>query len=238
MGTMNAQQTDEQKKEINKIKKSALFLYAETTMPDKEEAMGTALDILQNEAQKWAQEKKKNKEVDTNLVLTNIEQICNRMELPRGNMYRAFVYVKKADIFTAKNMITSKIKTVPERKEMSGEKNELTSTYETINTPEDTENKEQADKQSEVVQRLLALKTFEEVQPCLLELKNEGKVTSYNKYAALPHPEEYVLIIYNRQAEIEAVLSEGNNRINLGTNQPDNVTNYKGRGAIGVKLSK
>lgn len=237
MGTMNARQTDEQKKEINKIKKSTLFLYAEATMPDKEEAMGTALDILQNEAQKWAQEKKKKKEVDTNLVLINIEQICNRMELPRGNMYRAFVYVKKADIFTAKNTVMSKIKTAPERKETSGEKNKLTSTYETINTP-DTENKKQAEKQSEVVKRLLTLKTFEEVQPCLLALKNEGKVTSYNKYAALPHPEEYVLIIYNRQAEIEAVLSEGNNRINLGTNRPDNITNYKGRGAIGVKLSK
>lgn len=206
-------------------------------MPDKDEAMETALDMLQNEAQRWAQEKKKKNEANANLVLTNIEQISNRMELPRGNMYRAFVYIKKADVFTAKNMMVTGMETETEEKEMPAEEEGLKSTYEIISTP-DAGNKEQVEGQDETIKRLLALKTFEEVQPCLLKLKNEGKVTSYNKYASLPHPEDYVLIIYNRQAEIEAILGEGNNRINLGTNQPDSVTNYKGRGAIGVKLSK
>lgn len=202
-------------------------------MPDKDKAMETALDMLQNEAQRWAQEKKKKNEVNANLVLTNIEQISKRTELSRGNMYRAFVYVKKADVFTVKNMMVAEMET----KETPAGKEELKSTYETISTP-NVGNKEEAEGKSKTIKQLLSLKTFEEVQPCLLKLKSEGKITSYNKYASLPHPEEYVLIIYNRQAEIEAVLSEGNDRINLGTNRPDGIVNYKGRGAIGVKLSK
>ena len=68
----NAQQTDELKKEINKIKKSSLYLYAETTMPDKEEALATAIDMLELEAQKWIAEKKKKNEMNVDLVLTNI----------------------------------------------------------------------------------------------------------------------------------------------------------------------
>ena len=59
IGVGYAQQTDELKREINKIKKSSLYLYAETTMPDKEEAMATAIEMLQREAQKWVNEKKK-----------------------------------------------------------------------------------------------------------------------------------------------------------------------------------
>ena len=104
-----AQQTEDQKKEINKIKKSSLYLYAETTMPDKEEAMATAIDILQREAQKWVNEKRKKKETDADwdLVMTNVTQSYNQIELPRGNMYRAFAYVKKSDILTTKNVIVS-----------------------------------------------------------------------------------------------------------------------------------
>jgi hypothetical protein len=47
-----------------------------------------------------------------------------------------------------------------------------------------------------------------------------------------------VLVIYNRNGDIEAVLSEGSQRTNLATGQIDNISNYKERGAIGVMISK
>ena len=90
----------------------------------------------------------------------------------------------------------------------------------------------------EHIQRLLALKLYEEVKPCLDTMKSEGKVLEYARYAKLSQPEDYVLIIYNQLGEVEAILSEGTERVNLRTNIPDGVANYNGRGAIGVKFNK
>lgn len=218
-----AQQTEEQKKEINKIKKSSLYLYAETTMPDKEEAMMTAIDMLKDEAQRWVSEKKKKQEtdVDWEMVMTNVTQSYNKIELPRGNMYRAFAYVKKSDVITGKNVIVSDVK-MPE------------SEVEEIKEAPDPQPAEQP----EAIKRLLALKMYDEVPACVETLKKEGLITEYNRYASLPNPDDYVLIIYNRAGEVEAILSEGAERINMRTLQADGVANYKGRGAIGVKLSK
>lgn len=218
-----AQQTEEQKKEINKIKKSSLYLYAETTMPDKEEAMMTAIDMLKDEAQRWVSEKKKKQEtdVDWEVVMTNVTQSYNKIELPRGNMYRAFAYVKKSDVITGKNVIVSDVK-MPE------------SEVEEIREAPDPQPAEQP----EAIKRLLALKMYDEVPACVETLKKEGLITEYNRYASLPNPDDYVLIIYNRAGEVEAILSEGAERINMRTLQADGVANYKGRGAIGVKLSK
>ena len=224
MAQICAQQTDSKKNEIAKIKKSSLFLYAETTMPNKEEAMETALQTLQMEVQNWVAEKKKRKEVASDLILTNIEKFTEAFELPRGNMYRAFVYVKKSDVLISKNtMITD----MPSKSEDS---NELRSSYEIISTSKV--------EQPEHIQRLLALKRYDEVKPCLDTMKNEGTVLEYARYAKLSQPEDYVLIIYNQQAEIEAILSNGVERINLRTNLSDGIANYSGRGAIGVKFNK
>lgn len=222
-----AQQTEDQKKEINKIKKSSLYLYAETTMPDKEEAMATAIDILQREAQKWVNEKRKKKETDADwdLVMTNVTQSYNQIELPRGNMYRAFAYVKKSDILTTKNVIVSDLENPAPEEETAEEA--------IAESP-----KAQPAELPEAIKRLLALEKYEELPPCVDALKEEGLITEYNRYASLPNPDDYVLIIYNRAGEIEAILSEGPERTNMRTGRTDGVANYKGRGAIGVKLSK
>lgn len=222
-----AQQTEDQKKEINKIKKSSLYLYAETTMPDKEEAMATAIDILQREAQKWVNEKRKKKETDADwdLVMTNVTQSYNQIELPRGNMYRAFAYVKKSDILTTKNVIVSDLENPAPEEETAEEA--------IAESP-----KAQPAELPEAIKRLLALEKYEELPPCVDALKEEGLITEYNRYASLPNPDDYVLIIYNRAGEIEAILSEGSERTNMRTGRTDGVANYKGRGAIGVKLSK
>lgn len=224
MAQICAQQTDGKKNEIAKIKKSSLYLYAETTMQDKEEAMETALQSLQVEVQNWVAEKKKRKEIASDLIIANIEQSTEVLELPRGNMYRAFVYVKKSDILVSQNtMITD----MPSKIEDS---TELISTYEAISEPKV--------EQPEHIQRLLALKLYNEVKPCLDVMKSEGKVLEYARYAKLSQPEDYVLIIYNQQGEVEAILSTGVERVNLKTNLSDGVANYSGRGAIGVKFNK
>ena len=192
-------------------------------MEDKEEALAVALDILQKEAERWAASKKKSgKELD--LVLTNVTQRYNTVELRRGNMFRAFVYVKKSDIQLAQNSFVSEIKT--ENPDAANKAAESSATP--IHKP----------KLPEALQRLLTLKQMNEILPMLETLQKEGLIMEYKRYAALGNPDTYVLVIYNRQEAVEAILSEGPNRINIRTGQPDGVANYKGRGAMGVKLNK
>lgn len=219
-----AQQTEDLKKEINKIKKSSLYLYAETTMPDKQEALATAIDILQSEVHKWVNNKKKKNEIDKDIVLTNIEQFYYNVELPRGNMFRAFAYIKKSDIITAHNTLVTQAEEAPQTTV------EVKSKVKKISKPKI--------ELPPVIVELLKLKKYDEVPSCLEKLKQRGLITEYKRYAELTQVDEYVLIIYNRQAEVEAILSEGPQRINYANQQADGVKNYKGRGAIGVKLSK
>lgn len=236
-GTANAQQAEAQKKEINMIKKNQLYLYTEATLPKKNEALATAMERLRDEVQKWIQEKKKNKEVVQDFVLTNIDQIAGKIELPRGNMNRAFVYIKKSDLIPSRNTQVIELDNSLQADTPATSEEMPDSSYEVLSISVPAEETEPAEQASDAIKRLLALKKFDEIQPCLLALKKEGKVTDYKKYAALTKPEDYLLIVYNKQAEIEAVLSDGKERFNLRTNAPDGVANYKGRGAIGVKLS-
>ena len=220
-----AQQSDELKKEINKVKKSAQYLYAETTMDDPKEALATALDMLTRDAQKWVVEKKKLNGQEVDLVLTNLSQCYEKMELPRGDMFRAFVYVKKSDIFLARNTVVTDGPQIATGETGAGRQPGGKTVQKTGNYPE-------------AIRRLLALRTYDEVPPCLESLQREGRITDNKRYASLQDPDKYVLIIYNRQAGVEAILSEGPERINYGTGEPDEVANYKGRGAIGVQLGK
>ena len=70
------------------------------------------------------------------------------------------------------------------------------------------------------------------------ELKAEGKIGHYARYASLEKPEIYYLAIYNTEGKVVAVLTPGGNRINVKTNQPDKVTNYSGCGAIGFTVKE
>lgn len=220
-----AQQADDKKKEINKIKKSSLYLYEEATMPDKEEAMETALELLQMEVQRWVAEKKKRKEVTSDLIITNVEQLTEALELPRGdNMYRAFVYVKKSDVLVSKNTMITDMPSQPESSD------KLKSSYEVISASKV--------EHPEYIQRLLTLKKSVEIIPCLDAMKSEGLVLEYAPYTKLSQHEDYVLIIHNKQGKVEAILSDGVKRVNFRTNLPDGVDNYKGRGAVGVKFNK
>ena len=68
------------------------------------------------------------------------------------------------------------------------------------------------------------------------QLKAEGKIEDYGRYASLDDPDECYLIIYNREGKVVAILTPGPDRLNVKTNQPDGVANYSGCGAIGIEV--
>ena len=98
-----SQSVEEQKKKIASIKKNSSYIYAEVTTTSQQQAIDLATDMLHNNVNEWAAKKKKfagsNKIVTRNTNYT-VEQIT----MPRANMYRAFMYVKKSDVIPADNV--------------------------------------------------------------------------------------------------------------------------------------
>lgn len=217
----------EAKAQINKIKKSSSYLYGEATLASTEDAIKLANEILRKEIDAWIQEKKKLRE-SNNVVIKNINEVSQQMTLPRGNMHRAFVYVKKSDIIPSDNVTVVATENAP---------NNSRTEASTPNTNKVPLKSGLTSTQEATLEAILTVTDFNQLKDCLTSLKREGKIKEYGKYASLTQPTNYYLIIYNRQGIIEAVLTPGKDtRTNLRTKGTDSISNYKGRGAIGFKF--
>lgn len=220
-----SQSVEEQKKKIASIKKSSSYIYAEVTTTSQQQAIDLATDMLYNNVNEWAAKKKKfagsNKIVTRNTNYT-VEQIT----MPRANMYRAFMYVKKTDVIPADNVEVRN--TSAEVAEANTSKPKPAKVIPIRNSNRDA-----------VVSELLPIKNTGQLSAKLKELKTNGKIAEYDNLRGLKGKNlaEYMMVVFNKEDSVEAVLSEGENRINLQTSAPDQLTNYKGCGAIGVKVT-
>lgn len=211
-----SQSVDDPKKKINTIKKSSAYIYAETTLENEQDALELAQELLYQRVNEYIATKKKFKNAKE-AVIINQNYATERIQLPRGNMYRAFLYVKKTDIIPTDNAIVGKV----------DNKEEMTSTIEILQNPDE----------EDALREILELKTLDDMKTRLPELKNEGKIISYAKYSELANPDNFILIVYDKKGQIKAVLSDGKQRKNLKTNSPDDIRNYKGTGAVGVRIN-
>ena len=193
-----SQSVEEQKRKINAIKKSNSYIYAEATLASEQEALDLAQELLYQRVNEYIANKKKFKDAKETVII-NQNYASEQIKLPRGNMYRAFMFVKKSDIIPTENAVVGRVET----------KEDEPSTVEFIQ-----------DNTEDVLTTIRNLRTLEEMRSELSRLS----------------PENFILIIYNKQGLVKAVLSEGKQRTNLNTNQPDSISNYKGTGAVGVKL--
>lgn len=206
------QPVDEVKKQINRIKKSSQYIYAESTAQTEEEAKSYAEEILCDEVNKWVATQRKLKG-SANLVVNNREELWTTLSMPRGtNMFRYFIYVRKSDIIPTENAVMIENKNLPAVEETLQE-----------SLPE-------------VVGIIASYTEYSDMANKIKELKAQGKIKSYARYVSLDNPDTCYLIIYNREGKVVAVLTPGVERRNVKTNKPDGVKNYSGCGAIGFEL--
>ena len=204
--------TDDVKKEINKIKKSSQYIYAESTAPTEEDARAYAEERLFDEVNKWVSTQKKMKG-SANLVVNNRKELWTTLSMPRGtNMSRYFIYVKKKDIIPTDNAVVIANESRPAVEE------KLQPVL------------------PEAVNLLAGITDYYAMAEKVKQLKAEGKIEDYGRYASLDDPDECYLIIYNREGKVVAILTPGPERLNVKTNQPDGVANYSGCGAIGIEV--
>lgn len=204
--------TDDVKKEINKIKKSSQYIYAESTAPTEEDARAYAEERLFDEVNKWVSTQKKMKG-SANLVVNNRKELWTTLSMPRGtNMFRYFVYVRKKDIIATDNAVVIANESRPAVEE------KLQPVL------------------PEAINLLAGITDYYAMAEKVKQLKAEGKIEDYGRYASLDDPDECYLIIYNREGKVVAILTPGPERLNVKTNQPDGVANYSGCGAIGIEV--
>lgn len=200
------------KKKINEIKKSSQYIYAESTAPTEEDARAYAEERLYDEVNEWVTTQKKMKGC-ANLVINNRKELWTSLSMPRGtNMFRYFVYVKKKDIIPTDNAVVIANESRPEVEEKIR-----------LVLPE-------------VVSLLAGITDYYEMAEKVKQLKAEGKIDNYGRYGSLDDPDNYYLVIYNQQAKVVAILTPGSDRRNVKTNKSDGVANYRGCGAIGIKV--
>ena len=205
-------EVNEKKKNINNIKKSNLYIYSEVTAPTLEDAKDLAQEALYEKINEWVAAKKKMQN-SKNIVINNKNEIYSEVSMPRGNMYRSFLYVKKSDIIAADNT-----EVIENNSTMVKKVAEVKKTL------------------PEVVATLSECTEYNDLATKIKQFKATGKIESYARFASLDKPEEYYLAIYNTAGKVLAVLSPGTTRKNVKTGEIDNVTNYSGCGAIGFKI--
>ena len=216
----------ELKSKVNEIKKSPDYIYAETTRETAEEAKSAAEEQLYNNINIWVAQEKKLRGAKQ-VIVTQAKADYEEYQLQRGNMVRAFLYVKKSDIIAADNVRVLDVNPLKEDEAKEDEAQQPAA---------DPQPATPAVEISPLVKELAGIATIQAFGTRIKELKAQGKVGVYGKYKELTDPDNCLLVIYNRQGTIEAVLTAGAQRYNAATALPDAIANYPGCAAIGFTL--
>ena len=82
--------------DINKLKRDTMYIYAEATMKDLNEAYNGARAILEMKVGEWVRAQHPAEGIE--LCIVKAKEHFVQLETRRGDFFRAFVYVKKSDI--------------------------------------------------------------------------------------------------------------------------------------------
>lgn len=218
MGIM-ADNNEDVKKKLNNIKKSSLYLYGEATAETEEEARELAEEILYDEINSWAAGKKKLQN-SANFAVNNTQTLWSIISLPRGNMFRSFIYVKKSDIIPVEN-------------------SEVISNTNVYSEDSDVEPSSTSVKKiPECVGILMQYTDYYQFAEQIKQMKAEGKIKNYARYGQLENGDVCYLAIYNKAGKVVAILSPGKQRRNIATGKTDGIINYSGHGAIGFEVNE
>ncbi len=218
--------------DINKIKRDTMYIYAEATMKDLNEAYNGARAILEMKVGDWVRAQHPEEGIEVCIVKAKEHLI--QLETRRGDFYRAFVYVRKSDIMP----VADKSEVTVFEVSPPAQPNQLQAVPAII-LSEDApiENEAPVFELTSEEKQMKQVRSFYEVEPYIRGLKSKGKINAYGKYVTMPENEDCHLFVYDKQGNISALLRKrGNVQYNLNTLREDNVKNYKNCGAIWFQL--
>lgn len=248
-------------KKINNIKRSSQYIYAEATMATPEEAYQLAHEQLILYVKEYAKDKKELS--DNTLSIRNISGKCDSIMLQRGEMYKVFLYVRKADISDAANLTVlvadnadnavsvengwspDLTKKDDKRKKNADRKQD----NETAPIPQATLAQEgnpdlslklTKSWQQNVIDRLLDAASFSEARALLSQmLTKEFKIKQYGRPAECRDVEKAFWLIGDAQGKVVTVLGPGKeSRTDFRKLVKSNLENYSDYDAVWFTLSK
>ena len=220
-------------KNINKVKRDTMYIYAEATMKDLNEAYNGARAILEMKVGDWVRGQHPEEGIEVCIVKAKEHFI--QLETRRGDFYRAFVYVRKSDIMPVadKSEVTVfEVAPVVQPNQAQAAPAIIISEDAPIE-----EKKAPILELTSEEKQMKQVRSFYEVEPYIKGLKSKDKLIAYGKYATMPENEDCHLFVYDKQGNISALLRKtGDIQYNLNTLKEDNVKNYKNCGAIWFQL--
>ena len=219
-------------KDINRIKRDTMYIYAEATMKDLNEAYNGARAILEMKVGDWVRAQHPSEGIEVCIV--KAKEHFTQLETRRGDFYRAFVYVRKTDILPVADKsevavfevapVVKPNQPVPQRAIIVEE------------SPLEVETAPKLELTAEEIQ-MKQVSSFYDVEPYIKGLKSKGKLNAYGKYATMPEDEDCYLFVYDKQGNIKTLLRKnGSKQYNLNSLREDNIKNYKNCGAIWFQL--
>lgn len=208
--TLNAQN---QQQEINTIKSNPDYLYATgTSTTSSEEASDNARDLLALEIEQWLTD---NAVEAVESYVAKSRENLSQIHVKRGNLYRVFAYVKKADIM-----------------QLGKEDKVIAAAAVSIPAPPPY--------QPTIRERLmLNVSTFNELNDYVNAGREDGSIVDVGKYSNLPQTGLVYVFIHNPKKEIPACMKVTDGKaLNLRTGREDRIADYRGCGAIWIKFNE
>ena len=228
----NAQTVADVAKNINTIKRDTMYIYAEATMKDLNEAYNGARAILEMKVGDWVRDQHPDEGIEVCIV--KAKEHFMQLETRRGDFYRAFVYVRKTDIMPVTDK--SEVSVFEVAPVVHPNQIEAVPAIIVEEEPVEVEKSPTLELTSDEKQ-MRQIRSFYEVEPYIKSLKSKGKLKEYGKYATMPENEDCHLFVYDKQGNISALIRKsGSTQYNLNTLKEDNIKNYKNCGAIWFQL--
>ena len=222
--------------QINEIKKSGNYVYAEATMPEQKQAKNGAMTLLQAAIENWLKASDLSQRVSDTSLFDYIKEINAK----RGNQHRVFVYINKSDLVRQKEERTTPVLVKGNDKPVATkvqviDLTECTETEANISMYKDS----QPYKLNDVEEEMVLIKRFDEIKPFVENLKAKDRLNRYGKYATLPKTGKFHMFIYSQTGDVVAcLLKTDNGYYNLRELTPDNIDNYKKCGSIWLEIIK
>lgn len=214
-------------KEINDIKRNESYIYAEATDADAEKAFEMARDLLISFMGEYAQQQHELSDEERELIAKNADRL-QRMQMPRGQQTRVFVYIAKTDVLST-TAPAPQPKAEPKPAVKAEPKPRAQAQAQTV----------AGSWQEQVVQDLLNCETLAQGKAMLNRLKAEYRVKRTGYMSACTNPAACYLLVGDAQGNLRTVLSPGDGeRTNLRTKAADTLDNYDANTAIWFQLAK
>jgi len=228
---LKAQENMNPKERITQVMQSEeKFLYADQTCATVEQALERAQAILMREVDAYLKQSGEDGEMIKGIVT---EQMVT-LTVQRGDKYRAFVYINKADLGTTnlekpveKATATEKteafeqvvVPTPPATTEVAILESKTEQPVEVVTTT----------KEDEILRHITFMTSRLQVYDYICLLQKDGAKISFYEHPNANEQDNMYLILYKRGGKIEAILTPTDShgiRHNLITNQPDTKNNH------------